>query len=378
MINESDRVVLIAGAGFSAANGLPLMRDFADFAHRSYFNHKRYKDSDQATVASYEKMFAFQAECERSSGAFLRDWENIEELYTQADLRRLAGIPTREAAEQLCGSIAWAIWDVYRRGITPAGQPAPMDLLPRIIEKFESSNKLVTTIVTTNYDLVIENALLRLRPFHYPGFLRLDNSYSGTLYCVREADAVPEYPSGSVELIKLHGSVNWFKGGDEHYCSAIFDRQEGRKGVANPEFTQQYAASAIVTSNTNLNPGLVQPAIIPPMLGKAALSRVVTKQWNAAIRAIRKARHIIIIGYSFPATDTFMTRLLTEAVHQNDDLHSLLIVDPSDEAAWRRKNDEMFAPTFLRKKVRHIRETGIRCMDLLNIGGIGALLNWRE
>lgn len=108
MVSQSDQVVFVLGAGFSTATGLPLMSDFADAARRRSFELKA-REPQSAIISTYDRMFAFKRECERSPGAFLRDWENIEELYTQADLRRLAGLPSKDNCDVACASIAWVL-----------------------------------------------------------------------------------------------------------------------------------------------------------------------------------------------------------------------------------------------------------------------------
>src|SRR5690242_8352832 len=76
------------------------------------------------------------------------------------------------------------------------------------------------------------------------------------------------------------------------------------------------------------------PAIIPPMLGKASVSPVISSQWRAAIQALSAARQIWIIGYSFPETDTFMPRLLSQGLQANQDLESIAIINKEKREAW--------------------------------------------
>src|SRR5262249_6273915 len=110
-IENNDNWVFLLGAGFSAPYGCPVMNNFMEAARRNYFD-RREQNPEDFLVGCYKTLLEFQVECLRSSWAFNRNWENIEELYTQADLLRLAN---ESGAEERCAQIAWAIWDVYRQ-----------------------------------------------------------------------------------------------------------------------------------------------------------------------------------------------------------------------------------------------------------------------
>jgi hypothetical protein len=63
------------------------------------------------------------------------------------------------------------------------------------------------------------------------------------------------------------------------------------------------------------------------MLGKSSNDRLFALQWEAAIKAISNAAQIWVMGYSFPITDAFMSRLLTEGIMSNQDFRRLTVVD---------------------------------------------------
>src|SRR5437773_2660848 len=107
-MDESRNCVFICGAGSSVPCGLPAMKRFLDYARRHYFALKA-NGADPCLAACFEQMFEFHAECRNAAWAFDRDWDNIEELYTQADLGRLARLPGKKA---LCDRIAWAMWEI--------------------------------------------------------------------------------------------------------------------------------------------------------------------------------------------------------------------------------------------------------------------------
>ncbi len=376
MITQSDRIVFVLGAGFSAQAGLPVMARFADAARRRYFTLKAADPKDDL-LPLYDKMFDFQRECERSAGVFLRDWENIEELYTQADLRRLSQIPSKLEAESLCASIAWVLWDVYRGGVLGFNDVGPMDLMGVAIKKLHEAKGLSCVVLTTNYDLVVESGLVKNgMSVSYAGFDLRSATVFSHFECVRQTDSL-SVPKGSVPIIKLHGSVNWFDVGTSWVCSRHFTPSDMLNSVTTPTITYAQVVAQLRGLDTSKPEMQVRPAIIPPMLGKVSTQSVIAAQWRAAIDALRSARCVVVVGYSFPETDTFMTRLLAEGMHRNDDIERLVVVDIADPDLWRAKLSRLCAPVFLDKKVAYVRMSAADAAHYIQNWGVDGLVGKR-
>lgn len=348
------------------------MSQFAAAARRQYFSHKD-QDPEDSILASYDAMFGFQRDCERSAGVFSRDWENIEELYTQADLRRLAQLPSQAEGEGLCASIAWALWDVYRRGVHHVGESGPMDRLATAVHAMKNANGLSSTVITTNYDLVAEAALTKAGiQFGYPGFDLQANTVIGRLQFVRHEPGWIAR-AGLVRVIKLHGSVNWFEVGTKWWCSRSIVPDSGHRAVTASALSQRAVREEARGCDMTVSTDAVKPAIIPPMLGKMSLGSVIAEQWRAAVEAVQQARYVVIVGYSFPETDAFMTRLLAEGLHRNDDMERLVIIDIASADEWQGKIARLFAPVFARRKLTHVRATAIDGIEKLYSRGLRGL-----
>jgi hypothetical protein len=153
-------------------------------------------------------------------------------------------------------------------------------------------------------------------------------------------------------IVKIHGSANWFLTyGDKNKEDCISMPPD----VPNysPGTTIEHFARAI-RGSVNLSGGRrADPMIIPPMLGKATLKRIISRQWSAAIRLLSSARILCIIGYSFPETDAFMPRLLAEGMQQNGDLDEVVIVNREPQEKWRSRVKQLFTPS-VRHKVGYI------------------------
>ena len=355
-IDQSLWFVFILGAGFSQPYGAPVMRDFMQTARRRYWAQR---GRVQFLDACYESMFEFQAKCQDASRYFNRDWENIEELYTQADLLRLA--EQSKESELRCEQIAWAIWDVYR---SDAGRVPPThDFL--VAARREN---LVPAVITTNYDVHLERGRLETNRPHAepkPGDANNRWFYPGFAWPVDKMErfrqdltvAVTEHApdSSRVPIIKLHGSINWFQ----------------PRGSPAEWFALQPGA---VRDVENSIPEILEthtPAIIPPMLGKASVAPVIAAQWKAAMSVLARARQIVVIGYSFPATDAFMLRLLSEGLKSNMDLDRILIIDRNPVEKWAPLLRSIFNPVARSAKVRFMSCTSSHVASDVRDQGFG-------
>ncbi len=341
----TDTFVLLLGAGFSASE-LPVMARFMRVASK----YERESHSEELSRC-YKSLRKFYNRCRRSRCPFVRDWNDLEELYTQAHLLKLTDLDA-----QLCDDMEWAIWDVYRRY-----SQRMRVLLRAVLDQITGVAQCLPAVLTTNYDTLIEwnwwphKDTYRV---YYPGFQYWESARHHVMRQLPPRE--PRNGSGDtatashlmvdrtsegqwqVPLVKLHGSTSWFrvrqKDGCEQWVAASkfagvnsFDLEEFRRDLR-AEFGS-YKKEI--------------PGIVPPMLGKIAIARAISDQWRAAIDCLRRARHIVVIGYSFPRSDLFMIRLLTEGLRRNRKLRSFWIVDlkktPKDRRQWEDRMSEIFS-----------------------------------
>lgn len=173
------------------------------------------------------------------------------------------------------------------------------------------------SVITFNYDDTFDEALWKVtegdevadRPYWHP-----DGGYG--FYCRPAAGTVVDLPNRRMDttsmlLLKLHGSLNWWI----------------RRGYAGP-----YALEAIVHNGMWLelnydgssppSRGQIEahledePFIVPPVLFKSALNDqpILRFVWKRAFDALRVAKQVYFIGYSFPVTDLASTFLFQEAL----------------------------------------------------------------
>jgi hypothetical protein len=72
--------------------------------------------------------------------------------------------------------------------------------------------------------------------------------------------------------------------------------------------------------------------------------------WAEAIAAIKSAKMLVFIGYSFPRTDTFLHQLLHVGLLGNSDLRRVIVVNPDAEVAQYAKS-QVFNDVFSSRRL---------------------------
>jgi hypothetical protein len=68
--------------------------------------------------------------------------------------------------------------------------------------------------------------------------------------------------------------------------------------------------------------------------------------WEHALKELRSAYRIIIIGYSMPETDTFFKHLLVLALAENEEIQELIVINPAKDETLRNRYQQFMAPFF--------------------------------
>jgi len=149
-----------------------------------------------------------------------------------------------------------------------------------------------TTIVTTNYDGCMDEALLRAK-------VPLGGS--------AEAEGIlPEGKDGP-ELVKMHGSINW------SYCDSClevreFDLLELKRGFDQDRFS--YAVLGICKRCL----GLRRPLLVPPLSFQFMMFPNLVSLWNLARCRIEESDLLVVVGYSFSEAGTHITKMIDKSL----------------------------------------------------------------
>lgn len=198
-------------------------------------------------------------------------------------------------------------------------------------------NKNKCTCVTLNYDLLLEEML-----FLTIGETIRDNDSYNIFYKMpikyieerteREQLGFNFYESNlydkknkSPEIIKLHGSINW-------YCDQIY--QNSTIYFYSHNATQQFEDYQERVGKESL-----RQLIIPPILDKTSNYNHIEIQslWKKAFNAIQKAKNIYIYGFSFPVTDLSIVYLFKSALWLNKKQYKIYVINTENNIDEKKK-----------------------------------------
>ena len=188
------------------------------------------------------------------------------------------------------------------------------------IKKFVELISPTDTIITFNYDLLLEQVLMQNKLWNpSQGYTEFDITQIS-----KERD-FNNYPDKKITLIKLHGSINWENRGliDDNNLPYYFlcDRCTGEP------LTEEF--------NAQLKVRIKEPHYVPdsvfiyPSFIKKFSQEHEQKMITKSINKITKAQKVFIFGYSLPEADTTANILFSqlpkhieiEAVLFNDETH---------------------------------------------------------
>jgi NAD-dependent SIR2 family protein deacetylase len=160
-----------------------------------------------------------------------------------------------------------------------------------------------TCVITTNYDRVVERALLqRLPTLHTKG--RLDH---GVEWRDDKGTVVPRPMDPAIGLLKLHGSTTWLAC---PVCQHVYIRPH--KSIYSVAYWDRRTKHS--TCHCKGDPAL-RAVVVAPSLARGVALPAVNSVWLAALEALRGAREWIFVGYSLPTEDIAIRSLLIRAYH---------------------------------------------------------------
>lgn len=187
------------------------------------------------------------------------------------------------------------------------------------------------TIITTNYDMIIEYLLHRKN-------VRVCYPISEKIICfddlcdptTRIATGLSKNGTLAPILCKLHGSINFFTTSiiNDNKLHIVADTAQCKIGESKicPNAPSIMAVDAI--HELVKNRGL-EPEIIPPTYAKLRTDAWLRNIWQYAAESLINTNKWIFIGYSFPSTDGFMRILINLALmSRNGMFPEITIINP--------------------------------------------------
>jgi len=180
-------------------------------------------------------------------------------------------------------------------------------------QKLVEMMKPKDAIITFNYDCLIDETLRQ----HGAGKWNPRYGYGlnlgkgrGNLVGYKEwTPSISITKEKTISLYKLHGSLHFLVEGE-------------KVKLKHRPYTKQR--------------GDLRFTIIPPESTKRYDQGVFKRIWYHAGQALHRARHLVVIGYSFPITDSHSNALFRISVRK-ESLDSLVLVNPDREARRRAR-----------------------------------------
>ncbi|MDX2176459.1 MAG: SIR2 family protein [Candidatus Sumerlaeia bacterium] len=291
----SEKIVIFLGAGASKADNAPLQgevfkaffencpdEDFKSQLQQVLVHCFMTKDSKQdPDYPTFEEVLGFLGECLESG----RDVVGL-------------GTPITEA----WGHVVRAMIEAISLSVTRMSTNCHTQLVDNLTRELGSLRGVV--FISTNYDILIDNALASL--YRNTPRVCLDyvvdfaNFYNGDPW----GRPIPRVDSQDfvVELLKPHGSLNWLVCSG---CNRIW-LTPYEKGA----FTQFDRRGSRSCEHCNVD---YQPIIVPPTYRKRFANPDLLNVHRVMEDRILAADHIVFCGYSFPDADFHLKNLIKRA-----------------------------------------------------------------
>jgi hypothetical protein len=332
------KVVYFLGAGATRADypHIPLMDDLL---HEIVFLHS----AASPLLEFLREVFGNHAVlCETR----LQSMPRIDDVFTMIDAR-LSGrapSPAGRSREQLV--------DIRRHLIASIGQVIARhidDGHGRVATRFARAlPESGSTIISTNYDVVMDNALLERRTKNVNYGIpirqavhriigRLEGRFDELHHYCPIPDSQEMVRRGGIPLLKLNGSLNWL------YCprcdelDITLSQSDGAVAIL-AEMELGRCGRAECTSP-------YEPVLVGPSLEQRYEHRVLRDTWSRAEAALAAGDHLVVIGYSLPDADYLIRAMLARTfAHRSHEVTVVTMAStPLEQARLEQRYKRVFS-----------------------------------
>lgn len=216
-----------------------------------------------------------------------------------------------------------------------------------IFKDYKRTN-IIPTIVTFNYDLVLERSLFQvLNNKHY-------NSYDNRLPF--DKISINYYHKHLNQMQYIIDYINYQDSNFKPIRGTILKHHltDDSCNIANIDLLKLHGSinfpnKKIPLDNFNLAQPVENPFIMPPIYNKMQNEQE-SEVWRIALNKLREAVNICIVGYSMPQTDIYMKYFLKSALGPNINLNNIFVFNPVFEAEnelshdMKKRYDDCFSP----------------------------------
>lgn len=333
-------VLFILGAGASRDCGAPLMGDFLDVATDLFKSGQLDEEKKD-----FQMVFETIGKLQRVHSKAQLDLNNIESIFTALELGNVIGVLPGVESENIplvISALKRVIvktlekrikFPVAEHGfiIAPGSYTKFAKLLKKIQQK--SKPKHSVSVITFNYDIALDIAMAR--------------EGIGPNYVIESSVTGPY----DIELMKLHGSLNWFSNVASHEILSFHPKEYLTKYSAigfNECFLDISNHCFNYFSNQSIDIDK-DPIIVPPTWNKSDYHKMLTRVWSKAAFHLSEAEYIFIIGYSLPETDAFFRLLYALGSEGVAMFRKIVVFNPDVNGGVNERFSKMLGPGALAK-----------------------------
>ncbi len=317
------RTTYILGAGFSRYAGLPLLNDFFFKAKDIYIRLQANPKSDESKryLKSFKIIFNLQEEYAKAKNYMNTDLLNFEELFSIiemdafiSDTRKKKTIVRTHFPLFIQKVIHDCTWDKNMQLVKKGKYDKYEDLVTALFGNKSTSSGITATflkndinssIISLNYDLVIEEAM--------------KNISSKTTKVLISGGHTSKFYAENIPIVKIHGSLNYY-------------RDKNNLAI------EKYDA---------INESI--PVIIPPTWNKTG-NKAMVGEWQKARQMLAATERLVFIGYSLPVTDAYVKYLLINGLKECQNLKEIIVINPDDgEKSVENRYKAFFEKNFRQK-----------------------------
>ncbi len=325
--------VIILGAGASVDAGIPMLKNFVqtmwEIAIRGSYKDYKLNEDEKKIFSNAIKV---RDDLDLYHGRSNFDDKNIEDILSILSFNLFENKPSdKNRMKWIIDAIERTIdltCKVKHDGNFKRIQNDDIELYKkfwRSILSIYNYHKIIPSILTFNYDLVLERSLMQLLTtkefntfnrfpvkgininYYFDHFNTESYKIDYVTFGINESGIIPIKTEDNdnfldIDILKLHGSVNF-----------------PNKKVKNKD---------ILTIAEN-------PVILPPVFNKMN-NKAINNIWKEAIVKLRNAVNIIFIGYSLPQTDVYMQYFIKSSIGPNKNINKIIVFDP----VFYKKNDD--------------------------------------
>lgn len=332
------QAVVLLGAGASVSSGCPVMKGFIDRA-RDYVELRRFSEAEEEDVRISLGLYnALRARFSITE----EDVENVENLLSLADLSRLLGKPPIEelARKDLSDHVRRFINAIITKSVTVPGPRAAAwqgsdargPLVYKGLVRALAYHSRRVTVLTMNHDCLVEYAC----------------------YCMGLPFTYNRDLADGVEILKLHGSINWLR------CPKSGCPSDSRVSVHPvrhvPHGGGEMGYLDIEENRCDECGTLLTPVVVPPTWSKDVDNTVLRQTWSRAVEVLSQAEAFVSVGFSLPVSDAHIRHLIHVGLSSGALRQALAVVGSDAESAnrwssmfresWRQARLEVHQSTF--------------------------------